>query len=212
MKRFAASLLASTMLFSMANLAKPQENTSQIQESSSYFQLETQYNYGVNSELDSILNQLPYTGDITKINLSPEQAIAMAEEIESFSSPPITTYWGDEATTIQKVALFDAGEHTPGLLEFKAVSESYYDGTDEKALYWDESTGTLQEFQRIGARLAVNVTAEGTEILTGDHVSADWKTFFKATTKMISGKPQVVYYEMLYFSAFETILLSKILK
>lgn len=71
-------------------------------------------------DLEEVAKRLPYTGYLEKMNLSSEQALAMAEEIEDFYSSNSYGMW---------VALFDSGTGVPGMW----VLNSHDPGTSE----WD---------------------------------------------------------------------------
>ncbi len=89
------------------------------------------------TEQEDILARLPYTGEISKINLSADQAFAMAEAIEAYYHSGSFGAW---------VALFDAGTGVPGMWVLDSKSYQSDHGVVHEKTYLEYSGSWFYSF------------------------------------------------------------------
>lgn len=136
--------------------------------------LDLYYNWqSLSLSAEEILSKIPYTGDLSKANLTSQQAIAMAEEIDRYYANHSIGTW---------VALFDSGTGVPAMWllnsqqnqeaphELKIYSDNNYNysfNDDAHIYYWNNNQRKLEYYDNpelVKEKMFINITDDKTYI------------------------------------------------
>lgn len=162
----------------------------------------------VSDQLNTIKSQLPYTGDISTMNMTAEQALVMAERIESDYAKGLKNF----------VALFDDGTRVPAMIVhdnskdafdgyFISYGITYNDDRNElnynsagKATYyvWNKNKGALEDIGLIeGDFLSYIVVEDDKTLLYGSTFRGDFSTAYYPRYSLNGGQLERDGYSLL---------------